>query len=1285
MKDYTEPVNAKNEQFHMSDVTERKKGGKGNQDGDGDTKSERAAWSNHVEFILTVVGFAVGLGNVWRFPYLCYKNGGGAFLIPYVICLVIMGLPLFFMELAVGQFASLGPIKIWKINPAMKGLGFAMIIITFFICLYYSVVIAYCFFYFFASMTSELPWSTCDNEWNTCSCRVGVVNNNITDPWNGTKLECVNYTATNVTTASEEYFNNHVLEMSDGMGNSGHVKWELTLCNLLVWVIVFIVLSKGIKSLGKVVYFTAIFPYVLLTAMLVRGLTLDGHEIGVDFYITPDLSKITEAQVWSDAAVQIFYSLGTCSGGLIALASYNNFRNNFMRDSFLVPLINCGTSIFAGFAIFSVLGFMSHQTGKSMKDVATDGPGLTFVVYPEGLAHMPIAPLWSILFFFMMITLGFSSQFSMAEAVMTGLIDEFKSTLSTKWRIVGFRLVVCVVGFFLGLPMTTNGGMYILHLMNTYVGGFPLLFVGFVEIVAIVFIYGFMRFTKDIQMMMGSSIIVNAVLIYFGICLCVVTPICLLLTIVFTALQTKPLTYEDYIYPDWGNALGWLMVATPIIIVPVWFLVYLGWNGGGKVSRFTTVYLQANNTQVQPPDFNSIEHISEEWDIRVMQRQPQPQTRPQLADYEMGLYSRNRSKRAYKTNLFHSTPLHAGVMEGIHIPGKNKRGGWSNQLEFILTIVGFAVGLGNVWRFPYLCYKNGGGVFLIPYFVCLVAIGIPIFYLEVAFGQFASLGPLKIWSVNPAFKGLGVAMIVVSIHKSLYYNIVIAQCLYYLFASMTSSLPWVDCHNDWNTCECRDSTFNINLTDPWDGTRSACINYTITTNGTTPTEEYYNNKVLEMSTGIEVSGGLVWQLSLCYLLAFVIIFFAIAKGVKSLGKVVYFTAIFPYILLTVMLVRGLTLEGHEEGITYYLTPDWEKITEAEVWNEAAVQIFFSLSACGGGLIAMASYNKFDSNALRDSIVVPVINCLTSFYAGFAVFSVLGFMAKKTGKTVAQVATDGPGLIFVVYPEALANMPVAPLWSILFFLMMVTLGFSSAFATAETIITGIIDEFPRFFQSRARQIGFRFLYCMATFLLGLPMTTRGGLYIMNLMDTFVGGLPLLVIGFFEIVSIIYIYGVRNFHNDIQMMYGKDIKRTLLPTMSKIVNFGYFIPFWVIVVPCGILAVIVMRVMQNKPLSLGSYHYPEWGYALGWLIVASVVIWIPAWFVCYICARGGGVLLGKLNTPKTSWGPAKPEDRTGYYDLPDYDTLFRTNKPMVKIVDSGLENIGYVPCQDNLTRF
>lgn len=607
--------------------------------------------------------------------------------------------------------------------------------------------------------------------------------------------------------------------------------------------------------------------------------------------------------------------------------------------------------------------------------------------------------------------------------------------------------------------------------------------------------------------------------------------------------------------------------------------------------------------------------------------------------------------------------------------GENKepvqRAAWGNQIEFILTMIGFAVGIGNIWRFPYLCYRNGGGAFLIPYFVSMFVIGGPIFYLEIAFGQFASLGPLKIWRANPAFKGLGYAMVIVSGLIALYYCVIISWCIYFFFASMTSNLPWNDCNNVWNQCTCRDGNQNDTLLDPWNGTRPECLNFTYTNGTTTPSEDYYNHHVLESTGSIEIAGGVKWDLALCLLLAWTLTFIVLSRGVESLGKVVYFTALFPYVLLTALLVRGATLDGHMDGIKYYLTPDFSKLLDANVWADAAVQIFYSLSCCQGGLMAMASYNNFKNMALRDTIMVPIINCLTSFYAGFVIFSVLGFMAKSKGVPIDKVAVGGTGLAFVVYPEGIAQMPISSLWSIMFFFMMMTLGFSSLFSITETVITGFADELGSKLNTRWKRVGYRFAICATAYLLGLPMVTRGGSYLLDVVDTFVGGFPLLIIGFLECVVIIYIYGFFRFKEDIEMMLGRSI-----PVQCSFVYFGIM---WCIITPIGLLGVTVMKATQYKPIK----GNPDWAEALGWMIVAFPMVFIPVWFVVYTCKNGVAKLCCQLNSPRANWGPAKDEHRTGRYcpremiEIPDMNTkepveVYTTEKGII----NGYDNKSYI---------
>ena len=201
----------------------------------------RGEWSNQFEFILATLGFAVGLGNVWRFPYLVYKNGGGTFLIPYFIMLLFAGLPLFFLELVLGQYSGQGPAKLFgRISPIFKGLGFAMVLATFFVSIYYNVIVAWTLFYMFKGFSSVLPWSSCTND-SSYHCT-----ENFTTPTNN---------ETNLVGASEDFYMHQMLGFDkeiDNWDSFGVPKWQMVLCLFGAWSLVCLSLIKGVKSSGKV-------------------------------------------------------------------------------------------------------------------------------------------------------------------------------------------------------------------------------------------------------------------------------------------------------------------------------------------------------------------------------------------------------------------------------------------------------------------------------------------------------------------------------------------------------------------------------------------------------------------------------------------------------------------------------------------------------------------------------------------------------------------------------------------------------------------------------------------------------------------------------------------------------------------------------------------------------------------------------------------------------------------------------------------------------------------------
>ncbi|GAB0195635.1 sodium-dependent noradrenaline transporter [Grus japonensis] len=440
---------------------------------------DRETWGKKIDFLLSVIGFAVDLANVWRFPYLCYKNGGGAFLIPYILFLIIAGMPLFYMELALGQYNREGAATVWKICPVFKGVGYAVILIALYVGFYYNVIIAWSLYYLFSSFTFELPWTNCDNSWNSPNC---------TDPklfnasvlGNGTK-----YSKYKLTPAAE-FYERGVLHLheSRGIHDLGLPRWQLSLCLLVVVIILFFSLWKGVKTSGK---------------------------------------------VWIDAATQIFYSLGAGFGVLIAFASYNKFDNNCYRDALLTSTINCVTSFISGFAIFSILGYMAHEHKVKIEDVATEGAGLVFILYPEAISTLSGSTFWAVVFFIMLLTLGIDS----------------------------------------------SGGIYVLTLLDTFAAGTSILFAVLMEAIGVSWFYGVDRFSEDIQQMMGFK-----PGLYWRLCWKFVSPAFLLFVVIVSIINFKPLTYDDYTFPLWANRIGWGIALSSMILVPA-YIIYKFMNVRG--------------------------------------------------------------------------------------------------------------------------------------------------------------------------------------------------------------------------------------------------------------------------------------------------------------------------------------------------------------------------------------------------------------------------------------------------------------------------------------------------------------------------------------------------------------------------------------------------------------------------------------------------------------------------------------------------------------------------------
>nr|XP_020476328.1 sodium- and chloride-dependent transporter XTRP3 [Monopterus albus] len=496
-------------------------------------KGARPNWDNPMQFLLACISYAVGLGNVWRFPYLCQMHGGGGFLIPYLLMLFLEGMPLFYLELAIGQRMRLGSIGAWTaISPYLGGVGLAGVVTSLYLCLYYNIINAWSFWYLFHSFQSALPWADCP------------INSNRTGPVE----EC------EMATPTQYFFYRETLDISSSIEENGDIHTGQALCLLLAWVITYLFIIRGIKSTGKVVYFTATFPYVVLFIYLIRGITLHGAINGVKYMFTPKMEQLANPTTWINAATQIFFSLGLGFGSLIAFASYNQYNNNIEFQAIIVSLINSGTSIFASFVTFAIYGFkatinyenclertrllllnafnlaedsvtidsvfewieklnttypqqfdiiankLENCDLESELNTAVEGTGLAFIVYSEAIKYMPLPQLWSVLYFIMLLLLGLGSMLGNITAIITPLQDfKVASRMSNEL----FSGLVCLFCLLLGLGFTTSSGNYWFTMFNDYGATLSLLVVVLIEVITVSYIYGIKRFEKDIEDMLG--------------------------------------------------------------------------------------------------------------------------------------------------------------------------------------------------------------------------------------------------------------------------------------------------------------------------------------------------------------------------------------------------------------------------------------------------------------------------------------------------------------------------------------------------------------------------------------------------------------------------------------------------------------------------------------------------------------------------------------------------------------------------------------------------------------
>lgn len=488
-------------------------------------------------------------------------------------------------------------------------------------------------------------------------------------------------------------------------------------------------------------------------------------------------------------------------------------------------------------------------------------------------------------------------------------------------------------------------------------------------------------------------------------------------------------------------------------------------------------------------------------------------------------------------------------------PTQQKRATFSGRQAFIMAAIGSAVGLGNIWRFPYATYENGGGAFIIPYIVALLTAGIPLLFLDFAIGHRHRGGaPLSFRRLNKRFETFGWWQVMVNVIIGVYYAVVLGWAAIYTYFSFAKT--WGD----------KPADFFIG--------------------------EFLKAGDIANGLSFEFVGMVIGPLIAVWLISLVVLALGVEKGIAKSSSILMPVLV---VMFLVLVVYSLTLPGAAKGLDALFTPNWEKLAEPSVWIAAYGQIFFSLSICFGIMITYSSYLKKDSDLTGTGLVVGFANSSFEVLAGIGVFAALGFMATASGQEVSEVAKGGIGLAFIAFPTIINEAPLGSVLGVLFFGSLTFAALTSFISVIEVIIAAIQDKLKL---SRVA----------ATFTVGLPMMlistvlfgTTTGLPVLDVMDKFVNYFGIVAVAFASLVAIV----------------AKGKLSTLGHHINKTSSFKVGTVWRLcVVITTGVLAFMVFS-EAIKVFNEGYEGYPSWFVNIfGWgmagllLVVAFILSLLP----------------------------------------------------------------------------
>lgn len=484
----------------------------------------REQWGSRSGFLFAAIGSAIGLGNIWRFPAVAYENGGGAFLLPYLVALLTAGIPLLVLEYSIGhRFRKSPPAAFRKLSRPAEAIGWWQVAICFVVAAYYAVILAWAVRYIGYSFGEQ--WGSDANAF-----------------FFGDFLQAAETPGV-------------MTSYVDG------VLWPL----IAVWAVVLVILALGIRNgIEKANKFFIPLLVLFFVVLVGRALTLDGAGKGLDGLFRPDWSALGDGSVWVAAYGQIFFSLSIGFGIMITYASYLRKRSDLTGSAMVAGFANSAFEILAGIGVFATLGFMAAAQGVGVNEVASSGIGLAFVAFPTVISQMPMGALFGVLFFASLVLAGLTSLISIVQVVIAAVQDRTGMRRVPAVLSVGGTIALVSI-----LVFPTDSGIYLLDAADHFINQYGITLAALVVLVVV----GWLLRRLPVLQKHANDVSTMRVGRWWLVCLGIVTPLVLGWMMVDSLRAEFAENYEGYpteflLWAGWGVAAAALLVGVVLSLVP---------------------------------------------------------------------------------------------------------------------------------------------------------------------------------------------------------------------------------------------------------------------------------------------------------------------------------------------------------------------------------------------------------------------------------------------------------------------------------------------------------------------------------------------------------------------------------------------------------------------------------------------------------------------------------------------------------------------------------------------